>query len=200
MNIFLWTIAAFIAGSIPFSVWLGRMALRTDIRRYGDHNPGATNVARAGGWQLGALVLILDMLKGAIPVGLAWYWGDLSGWALLPVALAPVFGHAYSPFLSFRGGKALAVTMGVWGALTLGQGPLVLTVLLLFWYAVITIDGWAVLLTGLGFGLYLLLSDAEGYLLGIWASNMLLIAWKHRSDLILVPQVRPWLRKNGGYR
>ena len=87
MTIFFWTIVAFLAGSIPFSVWLGRLALRTDIRRYGDHNPGATNVARAGGWQLGALALVLDMLKGAIPVGLAWYWGGLNDWALVPEAV-----------------------------------------------------------------------------------------------------------------
>jgi glycerol-3-phosphate acyltransferase PlsY len=200
MTILFWTIVAFLAGSIPFSVWLGRLALRTDIRRYGDQNPGATNVARAGGWQLGALVLILDMLKGALPVGLAWYWGGLSDWALTPVALAPIFGHAYSPFLGFRGGKALAVTMGIWGGLTLGQGPLVLAGLLLVWYAIIAIDGWAVLLTGLTFGAYLLLIDAEPYLLAIWAGNILLVAWKHRTDLILIPQVRPWLKRNGGYR
>jgi glycerol-3-phosphate acyltransferase PlsY len=200
MTILLWIVIASLAGSIPFSVWLGRLALRTDIRRYGDHNPGATNAARAGGWQLGALVLILDMFKGAIPVGLAWYWGSLSDWALVPVALAPMFGHAYSPFLGFRGGKALAVTMGVWGGLTLGQGPLVLAVLLLLWYAVLANDGWAVLLTGLSFGAYLLLSDAEAYLLTIWAGNILLVAWKHRTNLILIPQIRPWLRKNGGYR
>lgn len=200
MTILFWTIVAFLAGSIPFSVWLGRLTLRTDIRRYGDHNPGATNVARAGGWQLGALVLILDMLKGALPVGLAWYWGDLSGWALTPVALAPIFGHAYSPFLGFRGGKALAVTMGVWGGLTLGQGPLALAVLLLLWYAIVAIDGWAVLLTGLSFGAYLLLIEADAYLLAVWAVNILLVAWKHRSDLILIPEVRPWLKRNGGYR
>lgn len=200
MTLLFWTIVAFLAGSIPFSVWLGRLALRTDIRRFGDHNPGATNVARAGGWQLGTLVLILDMFKGALPVGLAWYWGDLSGWALTPVALAPIFGHAYSPFLGFRGGKALAVTMGVWGGLTLGQGPLALAVLLLLWYAIVAIDGWTVLLTGLTFGAYLLLTEAEGYLLAVWAVNILLVAWKHRSDLILIPEARPWLKRNGGYR
>ncbi len=199
MTILFWTIFAFLAGSIPFSVWLGRVALRTDIRRYGDHNPGATNVARAGGWQLGALVLILDMLKGALPVGLAWYWGGLSGWSLVPVALAPVLGHAYSPFLRFQGGKALAVTMGVWGGLTLGEGPLVLAILLLLWYALIAIDGWAVLLTGLSFGAYLLLTEAEAYLLAIWVGNTLIVAWKHRTDLALVPQLRPWLKRIGGH-
>jgi glycerol-3-phosphate acyltransferase PlsY len=199
MTTLVWTFIAYLSGSIPFSVWLGRTALHTDIRNYGDHNPGATNVARAGGWQLGALALLLDMLKGALPVGLAWYWGGLSGWSLVPVALAPVLGHAYSPFLRFQGGKALAVTMGVWGGLTLGEGPLVLAILLLLWYALIAIDGWAVLLTGLSFGAYLLLTEAEAYLLAIWVGNILIVAWKHRADLALVPQLRPWLKRIGGH-
>ncbi len=198
MTTFIWTIIAFWAGALPFSVWLGRLALRTDIRRYGDQNPGATNVARAGGWQWGALALLLDMIKGALPVGLAWYWGGLSDWALLPVALAPIVGHAYSPFLRFQGGKALAVTVGVWGGLTVGEGPLVLVTLLLIWYALIAVDGWAVLLTGLSFGAYLLITDKDAYLLAIWAGNMLLVAWKHRADLARLPHLRPWLHIPGG--
>ena len=200
MATLIWTLVAFGLGAIPCSVWVGRLALRTDIRHYGDRNPGATNVARAGGWQWGALALVLDMLKGAIPVGLAWYWGGLSGWLLVPVALAPILGHAYSPFLGFRGGKALAVSLGVWGGLTMGQGPLLLAVLLLLWYALIAVDGWAVLLTALSFGLYLLLAGAEAPLLTIWAGNTLIIAWKHRADLALVPYLRPWLRKIGSHR
>ena len=200
MATLIWTLVAFGLGAIPCSVLVGRLALRIDIRRYGDRNPGATNVARAGGWQWGALALVLDMLKGAIPVGLAWYWGGLSGWLLVPVALAPILGHAYSPFLGFRGGKALAVSLGVWGGLTMGQGPLLLAVLLLLWYALIAVDGWAVLLTALSFGLYLLLAGAEAPLLTIWAGNTLIIAWKHRADLALVPYLRPWLRKIGSHR
>lgn len=197
MTTLIWTIIAFLAGSLPFSVWLGRLALRTDIRGYGDHNPGATNVARAGGWQWGVLALLLDMFKGALPVGLAWYWGGLSDWALVPVALAPILGHAYSPFLRFQGGKALAVTVGVWGGLTVGEGPLVMVTLLLIWYALIAVDGWAVLLTGLSFGAYLLVTDKEGYLLAIWTANMLLVIWKHRADLVTLPHLRPWLHNIG---
>lgn len=55
----LWAALAFVSGSLPFSVWIGRWGLRRDIRGVGDSNPGATNVFRAGGKGLGALALIL---------------------------------------------------------------------------------------------------------------------------------------------
>ena len=98
-----WIIVSFLAGSIPFSVWLGRMFTRSDIRSVGDGNPGTTNAWKAGGWQLGMLVLLLDFLKGAIPVGIAvqnWGW---DGAVVVAVALAPILGHDFSPFLRGRG-------------------------------------------------------------------------------------------------
>ena len=67
MDIVLWTLIAFLSGSIPFSVIAGRVAADVDIRKYGDHNPGATNVLRATGWGWGALAGTLDYLKGAVP-------------------------------------------------------------------------------------------------------------------------------------
>ena len=195
MATIIWVLMAFISGSLPFSVWVGRLAVRTDIRRYGDHNPGATNVTRAAGWRWGGLALILDILKGALPVGLAWYWAGLSDIALALVALAPILGHAYSPFLGFRGGKAIAVSAGVWIGLTAGAALIFLVPVLLIWYVLITIDGWTVLLTMLSFLLYLLLLDAGTTLLIVWTGNTLILAWKHREDLSTAPHLRPWLRK-----
>ena len=90
---FIWFIIGFVYGALPFSVWVGRLALRTDIRTYGDHNPGATNVIRAGGWQWGVLALLLDYFKGAIPVGVAHFFIGLEGVSLAVVAMAPVLGH-----------------------------------------------------------------------------------------------------------
>ena len=68
-----WIAAAFVCGSLPFSVWVGRLALGKDIRAFGDGNPGATNVLRAGGKWLGAIAAVLDASKGFIPVGLATF-------------------------------------------------------------------------------------------------------------------------------
>ena len=67
MTVLIWTIIGFFFGSLPLSVWLGRLVLKTDIRRYGDGNPGGTNVAR-GQHRLGVLAIALDMLKAAAPV------------------------------------------------------------------------------------------------------------------------------------
>lgn len=195
MTTFLWVSFAFLSGAIPFSLIIGQLALNTDIRTHGDHNPGATNVLRAGGWQLGGLALLLDMTKGALPVGLAWYLGQLHGWPLSLVALAPILGHAYSPFLGFKGGKAIATTSGIWIGMLLLEGLVVPIALLLLCYALIEKDGWAVTLTMLAFGCYLLLTGKSLPILGLWAANFLLILWKHRADLGQYPTVRNWLRK-----
>ena len=155
-TVLLWTIIGFIAGALPFSVWLGRLATRRDIRQFGDGNPGAANAVRAGGWRIGLPAVILDGLKGAIPVGVAYHAFGIAGWGLVPVVLAPVFGHAFSPFLGFRGGKAIATTFGVWTGLTIPYGPFVLGSLLAAFFYTVSPTGWAVMLTMGAWLLYLL--------------------------------------------
>ncbi|MDX1689246.1 MAG: glycerol-3-phosphate acyltransferase, partial [Candidatus Promineifilaceae bacterium] len=119
MTSIIWIIVAFLCGSLPFSVWIGRAALEKEITRFGDGNPGAANVWRAGGVGWGMLAGLLDFLKGATPVALANYVLGLDSLILAFVAIAPIAGHAFSPFLRFRGGKALAVTFGIWAGLTI---------------------------------------------------------------------------------
>jgi len=195
ITILAWITAAFLSGSLPFSVWVGQLALRTDIRRCGDGNPGATNVLRSGSRGWATIALLLDSLKGAIPVGLAYFWAGLTGWALAAVALAPVMGHAFSPLLGFRGGKAVAVTFGIWTGLTLWEGPTVLGLALGLWFAIIAVDGWAMLLALFTLLTYLWLARPEADLLTIWMGNTLILAWKHRADLAQWPQPRSWLKK-----
>lgn len=195
LSIFVWVIAAFLSGSLPFSVWVGQLALRTDIRRYGDGNPGATNVLRSGSRGWAALALLFDSLKGAVPVGLAYFWAGLTGWPLVVVALAPVLGHAFSPLLRFRGGKAVAVTFGIWTGLTLWEGPTVLGLALGLWFAIIAVDGWAMLLALFSLLAYLLLARPDADMLTIWMGNTLILAWKHRADLAQWPHPRLWLKK-----
>ena len=192
-TVLLWTALAFVAGSLPFSVWLPRLALRADVRRFGDGNPGSANAWRAGGWRLGFPALLLDYLKGALPVGLAHYVAGLSGWMLVPVALAPVLGHAFSPFLRFRGGKALAVTFGVWTGLILGTGPLILGLFFTLFYLVQSNDGWAALLGMVAFLGFLLVQGVGLPLLVAWAGNSLVLAWKHRRELRQPIRPRPWV-------
>jgi acyl phosphate:glycerol-3-phosphate acyltransferase len=192
----LWTLIGFFIGAIPFSVWLGKLVLRTDIRQYGDNNPGGTNVIRAGNRGLGALVIFLDMLKGAIPVGLAYYVFGVNGWSLVPVVLAPVFGHAFSPFLHFGGGKAVATTFGVWSSLTVPFGPFIMALSLLALVKLLHIrSGWAIMAAWLVTLVMLVVMHAALPLLVAWAVNAALLWWKHRDDLHQAPQLQPDLRR-----
>ena len=113
-------IVAFIAGSIPFSYIAVRLSGK-DIGAYGEGNPGAANAFRAGGLKIGIPSLILDSFKGVIPVALLVR--DASYWQVPLIAIAPVLGHAFSPFLHFRGGKAIATSFGIWTALTVWWAP-----------------------------------------------------------------------------
>lgn len=193
--VLLWTALGFLSGSLPFSVWLGRLIARADIRRYGDGNPGATNAWRAGGWRAGVPAMLLDYLKGATPVALARFGASIDGWALVPVALAPILGHAFSPFLRFRGGKAIAATFGAWTGLTLWAGPTVLGLALGLAYALNATDGWSALFGVFVLLPYLLLSGASAPFLAVWAGNFALVFWKHRRDLRIPPCPRLWLRR-----
>lgn len=188
--VLLWTVLGFLAGSLPFSVWMGRLVARADVRRYGDGNPGAANAWKAGGWRAGLPALLLDYLKGATPVALARFGAGIDGWGLVPVALAPVLGHAFSPVLRFRGGKAIATTFGVWSGLTLWVGPTVMGLALTLAVVLNRIDAWSAVFGVVVLGAYLLLTGASGPLLAVWAGNLALILWKHRRDLRTPPRAR----------
>lgn len=189
----LWAAVGFILGSLPFSYWLGRFLLGKDIRQYGDGNPGAANAWRAGTWKVGVPAVALDYLKGAVPVSLAHLRFGVTGWALVPVALAPVIGHAFSPFLRGRGGKAVAATFGLWTGLTLWEAPTVLGLCVGVFGRLQVVDGWTVMVGMLGLLCYLLLRRAGPILLAVWLGNAILLGWKHRAELRGGPQWRPWL-------
>jgi hypothetical protein len=104
-------IVAFLLGALPLSVWVTHLAGK-DPRAVGDKNPGATNALKAGGKWVGLAALMLDISKAAAPVGLAYQILGLDGPWMVAIALAPSLGHAYSPFLRFQGGKALATVSG----------------------------------------------------------------------------------------
>ena len=113
--------AAYLVGSIPTGYLVGKRR-GVDVRQQGSGNIGATNVARTLGRRLGVLVLVLDALKGAVPVAL-WRIAELGsrvpvGGSLAPYlftafALAPILGHCFPVWLRFRGGKGVATALGV---------------------------------------------------------------------------------------
>lgn len=198
LNLILWSAAAFVSGALPFAVWLGRATTGRDVRAVGDGNPGAANAWRVGGWRTGVAVLLLDFLKGALPVAAAHFGAHLAGWPLALVAALPIVGHAFSPFLRGRGGKGLTVTFGIWAGLTLAGAPLVLGLFMLLWYSVLRTDAWAALLSLVGLLAHLLLAGAAPWLLGVWAANFGLLVWTHRASLGQPPDLRPALVQRVG--
>lgn len=125
-------IGGYAIGSIPFGLIIG-LSRGVDVRTGGSGNIGATNVARMVGRKFGVICFVLDFLKGAAPVITA---GLLAGtmntsaaaiepanlWWWMAVAVSPVLGHMFSPFLKFKGGKGVATAFGamasMWPILT----------------------------------------------------------------------------------
>jgi glycerol-3-phosphate acyltransferase PlsY len=105
----IWLLVAYLCGSIPFGLLIARAKTGKDVRTVGSGNIGATNVARAAGRGAAAVTLLLDALKGLVPVLLA------RGPEWLPAACAvcAVAGHCFPVWLKFRGGKGVATGLGV---------------------------------------------------------------------------------------
>lgn len=197
MNFPIWLVLSFLSGALPFSYWLGRLFLNQDIRQYGDANPGATNVFRAGGRFVGIAAFLLDTLKGVIPVGLTNFVMGFKGIELVLISIAPVLGHAFSPFLHFRGGKAVAATFGIWIGLTIWEAPTILGIMLLFWFKSVRVSGWAVMFALTSLFAYFILTYKDPVLPIILLCNAAILAWTHRADLVKAPGIRyAWRAKN----
>ena len=110
---------AYLLGSIPTSVWLGKALKGVDLREHGSGNAGATNAFRVLGKPIGSVVLVLDMLKGFLAVNLALLQHELvpgsEDWMILKIGLGllAVVGHIFPVFAGFRGGKGVATITGV---------------------------------------------------------------------------------------
>lgn len=184
LQFLLWALGGFLLGALPFSVWVTQWVAGRDVRAYGDGNPGASNAFAAGGPRAGALALALDFSKGALPAAVYLYLLGASGPALVALSLTPILGHAASPFLRGRGGKALAATFGVWAGLTLGEVPIVLGLLLGIFKVAGLRDGLALALGWTGLGAHLAFSNPDPVLGWLWALNGTLLLWKYRHSLL----------------
>ncbi len=181
------TVSAFLLGACPFSLWIGKLFLGSDIRDYGDGNPGAANVFRAGGRIYGYLAVILDVAKGIPFVFLAYSYFGLSGPWLAVVALSAIMGHAFSPFLRWHGGKAIAVTFGVLLAIPQHDILLSFIIFVLVGYLFINTDAWVIIFGAAGSMGYLVFTG--GF---TWASAFILCVLtifiiKHFHDLHAYP-------------
>lgn len=108
---------SYLLGSIPTGLWIGLLFYKKDIRKYGSGNIGATNALRVLGKIPGAIALLFDALKGFVPV--IFVKTFLSEYFYLPlfIGISAIFGHLFSIFLLFKGGKGVATGTGVYLAL-----------------------------------------------------------------------------------
>ena len=116
-------LAAYLVGSLSFAVIVSRVMGLSDPRTYGSGNPGATNVLRSGSKAAAVLTLLLDALKGYVPVALVVFFGGRYGLGqgtVALVALAAFLGHLWPVFFRFNGGKGVATAAGA----LLGIDPL----------------------------------------------------------------------------
>ncbi|MBL0349584.1 MAG: glycerol-3-phosphate 1-O-acyltransferase PlsY [Elusimicrobia bacterium] len=121
-----WILLGYALGSLPTAYWMGRALRGIDIRTVGSGNVGATNVFRSVGRGAGIATLLIDMVKGWLPVFLCLRFGP-GGLVPVAVGVAAVLGHSGSPWVGFRGGKGVATSGGVFIALL--PGPMLFAVL-----------------------------------------------------------------------
>jgi glycerol-3-phosphate acyltransferase PlsY len=110
------TVAAYLIGSLSFAVIVSRVMGLNDPRTYGSKNPGATNVLRSGSKAAAAVTLLLDAVKGWLPVAAIQWWGQpygLGEGTMALAGLAAFLGHLYPVFFKFVGGKGVATALGV---------------------------------------------------------------------------------------
>ncbi len=186
------TVSAFWLGACPFSLWIGYWFLGKDIRDYGDGNPGAFNVFRAGGRKSGFLAAVLDVTKGVPFIVLANSFFDLPAPAVMAVALSAILGHAFSPLLRLHGGKALAVTFGVLFALPQHEILTVFVIFMVLGFLFIETDAWTVVLGPAGSLTYMVITGARLEQSMFMLSVLIIFVIKQFADLQAVP--RPELR------
>lgn len=178
----LWCLAAFFCGSIPFGLLLVKLAGKGDVRAHGSGNIGATNVSRVGGKALGILTLLLDILKGFLPVFLAKQAGQGEG-ALSLVALAAVLGHVFTPWLKFQGGKGVATALGVALAFRASMvvPPLAVFLVLMLVFRYVSLGSVA---AAAALPATLLLRGGPLATILPWTGLALLVIVKHRENLV----------------
>ena len=194
VNAILLAIASYLAGSIPFGYIIGTVVKGVDLRQLGSGNIGATNAGRVLGKKWGILCMILDALKGLLPVALLpqQFFGSESPWlahATVLAGVSTIIGHMFPCWLGFRGGKGVATSLGVLAILS-PWGLLVAAVTFFSSLAVWRFVSVSSMLAAIGFGTFELvrsmpnpISEAK-WSQGVFALMVpLLIIVQHRSNI-----------------
>jgi len=175
---------AYLLGSVPVGVILGRVLRGTDLRDMGSGSTGTTNALRSYGPKISIAVLILDVLKGALPVVLARAL-DANPWVVGLAAVLTVVGHCWSPFIEFDGGKGVATGYGALIALQPWVAfAILLMVAIVIWKRYVSLGS---IITATAVGLVLCLAwlgDREPPAIALAAVAICtIIIWRHRGNI-----------------
>ncbi len=192
MKVIIITLLEFFIGSLMFSYWIG-LIFKKDIRLIAsDGNPGAFNLGKTLGFKFGVIGALLDFLKGFFPLILLRYYGFLNGWEIVLAGIAPILGHSFSPFLNFKGGKGVAVTFGVWSAITFFEVSLIYALILAFLEVIFRlfkkkvtseIDSFVTLFGLVVCLLYMLFRNYEIYFLILLVLNFSVMFYKNKKEI-----------------
>lgn len=180
---------AFLAGSLPFGLWIGRLVRGVDVREHGSGNIGATNVRRVAGTGWGIVTLALDVAKGwlavaLLPAALGLPGPGAGGTWPVAGAVAATAGHVFSPWVGFRGGKGVATFIGAAGALCLPAAAIAIAgflVAIAAWGYVSLASAIMVMLYPLAV-LVVLWTPLRAPAAVAGAGLALLILWRHRAN------------------
>ncbi|MEK4149816.1 glycerol-3-phosphate 1-O-acyltransferase PlsY [Robertmurraya sp. FSL W8-0741] len=178
MNV-IFLLAAYLIGSIPTALIVGKLFFKIDIREHGSNNPGATNTIRVLGKRAGLIVLIVDIGKGALAAALPLLFHlDMEP---LTLGLIAVVGHCFPIFAHFRGGKAIATTAGT----LLVVNPWMLLIAYVTFFGVIFITKYVFLgsiSVGVALLIYSFFQPGMGYEL-IFFLFIVFLLFLHRSNI-----------------
>lgn len=186
MELILILLIAYIIGSIPSGLWIGKLLYKVDIREHGSGNLGGTNTFRVLGKKPGLIVTILDILKGTAATLLVLLpsFSDLIVHPLI-LGLVAVIGHMYPLFARFKGGKAVATSGGV---LLAYNWPFFIIVLVAFFIVLkltkmVSLTSMIVALIGLLYSIIYYFWTSDIYLLLMLIFFTLFIFSRHRTNI-----------------
>ncbi len=192
MSLVFWILISFVSASVPWSLILGYIFSNKDIRTVGDKNPGGTNTLKLSGIKVGLMAIFLDISKSFFPVYFSLFYGFI-GYELILICLAAISGSIFSPFLKFNGGKSLAVSCGIWLAISSGIiGPLI-CLMMAFSHSVQKTHIWTILFGWLGILIWVLIFSFELEYVIIFFINFILVMYKHRKEFNQKIIFRNWI-------
>ena len=195
MSILIWVSISFLSASVPWSLIVGFLFINKDVRSVGDNNPGGTNVLKLGGLKLGLLAIMLDITKAFLPVFVAIKYFNIDSWSLVSVALFSLLGSIFSPFLKFKGGKSLAVSCGLWVAISSGMIAPLICIIMAAANLVQKTHIWTILSGWIGILIWVIFSGFNPEYLVLWSINFIIVMMKHKSEFSQRVIFREWLAK-----